>query len=51
MLDIINGRQNKILDFDFSQKEEEYEYLRNIITERYRDIASTYGDTIVTDDD
>ncbi len=51
LLDIINGRQNKILDFDFSQKEEEYEYLRNILTERYRDIASTYGDTIVTDDD
>ena len=29
LLDIINGRQNKILDFDFSQKEEEYEFLRS----------------------
>lgn len=51
LLDIINGRQNKVLDFDFSQKEEEYEHLRNILTERYRDIEGSYGDTIVTEDD
>ena len=51
LLDIINGRQNKVLDYDFSQKEEEYEYLRNILTDRYKEIADRYGDTIVTEDE
>ena len=51
LLDLINGRQNKVLDYDFSQKEEEYEYLRNILTDRYKDIAEKYGDTIVTEDE
>ena len=28
LMDIMNGRQNRILEYDFSQKEEEYEFLR-----------------------
>ena len=51
LLDIINGRQNKILDFDFSQKEEEYEFLRSQLQERYKEMSERYGDTIVTDED
>ena len=31
LFDLINGRQNKVLDFDFSQKEEEYEYLTRLV--------------------
>ena len=51
LFDLINGRQNKILDYDFSQKEEEYEFLRTILLERYREIADKHGDTIVEDED
>ena len=51
LFDLINGRQNKILDYDFSQKEEEYEYLRQILEERFRDIASKQGDFVITDED
>ena len=27
LFDLINGRQNKVLDFDYSAKEEQYEFL------------------------
>jgi len=39
------------LDFDYSQKEEEYEFLRQTLQERYKEMAERYGDTIVTDED
>lgn len=39
LFDIINGKLNKILEYDYSQKEEEYEFLRSLLLERYRDIA------------
>lgn len=51
LFDLINGKQNKVLDFDFSQKEEEYEFVRQALQERYKEIAEKHGDTIVTDDD
>lgn len=51
LFDLINGRQNKVLDFDYSVKEEEYEFLRNALHERYKDIAERHGDTIISDED
>lgn len=51
LFDIINGRQNKVLDFDYSKKEEEYEELRAMLQERYKEIAERYGDRIVTEED
>lgn len=51
LFDIINGRQNKVLDFDYSKKEAEYDELRIMLEERYKEIAERYGDRIVTEED
>ena len=51
LFDLINGRQNKVLDFDFSQKEEEYEYLTRLVQDHYKEVAERHGETILTDED
>ena len=40
-----------MLSFDYSVKEEEYEFMRQTLQERYKEIAERYGETIVTDED
>lgn len=39
LFDIINGRQNKVMNFDFSEAEEVYSFFSKILQERYREIA------------
>jgi hypothetical protein len=39
LFDIINGRQNKVLNFDFSEAEEVYSQLSKKMQERYKEIA------------
>lgn len=43
MFDLINGRQNKVQNFDFSEKEEEYEYVKSMIESRFNQILEKYG--------
>jgi uncharacterized protein YsxB (DUF464 family) len=51
LFDIINGRQNKILAFDFSEKEQEYEYLMGILHNRFQELADKYGEKISTEEE
>ena len=51
LLDLINGRQNRVLSFDFSAKEEEYEFLKNALQERYQEIAERHGEREVTEEE
>jgi hypothetical protein len=44
LYDIINGRMNRVLNFDFTPKEEEYEELQYMLEERFREISMRQGD-------
>lgn len=48
---MINGRQNKVQSFDFSEKEQEYEYHKQQLEARFGQMMERYGDRWISEEE
>lgn len=51
LFDLINGRQNKVLDFDFTQNEEFYNAMKVMVTEVFKEVAESTGEVFNTEEE